>query len=98
VGLCTVIITEYGDEREEGLARATAALVLKQDPMELPDALKDLDAVPRDEAPALSALFTQLTIPAGSAQAGQILNHHCRSVFLLLCLKSQQVRCLGPNL
>lgn len=76
IGLCTVIMTEYGKEGQDGLLSTTARCALKADPMELPDALKGPDAS-SDEAPALSELFTRLAVPAG-VQAGQVVDHLCR--------------------
>lgn len=77
VGLCTVLMTEYGRQGEDGLLAATAQCALKQGPMELPEALKDPDAVSPDEAPALSALFARLAVPAG-VQEGQVVDYLCR--------------------
>lgn len=78
VGLCTVLVTEYGEEGQNGLLSSTARCVLKEDPMELPETLSDPDDVSPDASPALSALFTRLSVPAGSVQPGQVVNHLCR--------------------
>lgn len=77
VGLCTVLMSEYGSEGEDALHCATARCVLKEGHMELPEALQDPDDVASDQAPALSALFTRLSVPAG-VQAGQVVDHLCR--------------------
>lgn len=78
MGLCTVLVTEHGQDGEEGLKGATAQCLLKEDPMELPEALKDPENASSDEAPALSTLFTRLAVPAGDVGPGQVVDHLCR--------------------
>ena len=77
MGLCTVLVTEYGEEGNDGLLSSTARCVLKEDPMELPEALTDPGEASNEDTPALSDLFTRLCVPAGAAQTEQVVNHLC---------------------